>query len=456
MQIRTKLALQFIFLAAVIFAIALLFIYTRFKLHIENELFTLLETKARMTAEMVLRHEEELEPLPGAPAKAMNALPHEENTMIFDTKNRCVFSVVPTGIEIREKWLSQIRSAGSAKWINGIEHIFGIVIRGPSGSDYVVISEGRLDDSQIKKLRNILAITFFLVVGMVAWGGRFYAGQALRPVSRIVQEVDGIHPSDLSRRLLSDNQKDELSHLAATFNRLLERIEYAFRTQRSFISNVSHELKNPLAAMDAQLQVALQKERSPEEYRRVAESLHNDVREMSDTVEKLLQLAEMNAEPDNIVFSKIRLDEAMLQARDTLRRIRPDYTIVFEILDMPEQEEHLYIEGNESLLRTALLNLFDNGCKFSPDKKVHVRIRFRDEGRHEVEIQDNGPGIPQEDMHRIFEPFFRSPQHSHVKGSGIGLSLVQSILRLHGVVVDVLSEKNNGATFRLNFPVYQA
>ena len=73
---------------------------------------------------------------------------------------------------------------------------------------------------------------------------------------------------------------------------------------------------------------------------------------------------------------------------------------------------------------------------------------------HEVEIQDNGPGIPEEDLQRIFEPFFRSRQHGHVKGSGIGLSLVQSILRLHGVVIDVFSEKNKGATFRLNFPVY--
>jgi signal transduction histidine kinase len=456
MQIRTKLALQFILIAAIIFAIALVFIYAQFRQHMEREFFTLLESKARMTADMVLRHENELQPLPDSSYRAAGTLPQEENTYIFNAQNRCVFAVIPQGVNVPNKWINQVRSAGESRFQNGKLQAYGAKVSSPSGKQYIVISESRPDESQLMKLRNILVFTFFLVVGMVAWGGRFFAGHALRPVSRIVQEVDSFRLSDLSRRLQSDDSKDELSRLASTFNHLLDRIERAFRMQRSFISNVSHELKNPLAAMDAQLQLARQKERSVPDYQRVLDSLHFDVRDMSDTVEKLLQLAEVNAEPAGIVFSKFRLDEAMLQARDTLMRTHPDYAIVFEILDMPQQEEHLYINGNEPLLRTALLNLFDNGCKFSTDKKVHVRIRFRDEGRHEVEIEDNGPGIPEEDIQRIFEPFFRSPQHSHVKGSGIGLSLVQSILRLHGVIVDVFSEKNRGAIFRLNFPVYEA
>ncbi|MBP8238729.1 MAG: HAMP domain-containing histidine kinase [Saprospiraceae bacterium] len=456
MQIRTKLALQFIFLAAIIFALALLLIYAQFERHMEKEFYTLLESKARMTADMILRHENELAPLPDAAHTASVVLPHDENTFILNADDRCVFAVIPASVKIDAKWIELIRITGTARLQTGKIHAFGASVNAPSGGKYIVISESTIDDSQLRKLRNILIITFLLTVGMVAWGGYFYAGQALRPVSHIVQEVDNILPSDLSRRLKSDTQKDELSHLAATFNRLLGRIERAFNVQRSFISNVSHELKNPLAAMDAQLQLALQKERPAEDYLKVLESLHNDVHDMSETVEKLLQLAEISAEPSSIAFSKIRLDEAMLQARDALTRIHPEYNIVFEIQDMPTREEHLYIDGNEPLLRSALQNLFDNGCKFSADKKVHVRMRFKDAGQHEVEIQDNGPGIPQEDIQRIFEPFFRSRRHTHVEGSGIGLSLVNSVLKLHGVVIEVISENNNGSVFKLNFPIHRA
>ena len=90
----------------------------------------------------------------------------------------------------------------------------------------------------------------------VAAGGWFFARQSLKPVERIVSEVEKILPSNLNNRLPLINQKDELSHLVITFNKLLGRIEEAFQLQKSFISNVSHEIKNPIAAIDAQIQLA--------------------------------------------------------------------------------------------------------------------------------------------------------------------------------------------------------
>lgn len=455
MQLRTKLTLQFILITATIFTMALLFIYAQFRQHTENEFFSVLESKARMTAEMVLRHEEELKPITEAATEPSPVLPYGENIFIFDASDQLVFALNPAGANMPGSQINQIRDKGNSRFLRGKLQAFGLEISSPSGKNYVVISEGSFDNSKLIELRNILIFTFFLIIGGVATGGWFFARQAMRPVFQIVKAVDEIRPSDLSRRVGSYNKHNELSHLVATFNRLLDRIEHAFRMQRSFISNVSHELKNPLAAMDAQLQLARQKERSAGEYRSVLESLHDDVREITDTAEKLLQLARVHSDAAHIEFSKVRLDEIMLQTRDAVLKVNPEYSIVFEIQDMPEQEEHLFILGNEPLLRTALINLFDNGCKFSPDKKVNVRIRFRDSGKHEVEIIDNGPGIPEEDLQRIFEPFFRSPQHSNIKGSGIGLSLVQSILKLHGVVVDVFSAKNHGATFKLSFPVTQ-
>jgi signal transduction histidine kinase len=95
----------------------------------------------------------------------------------------------------------------------------------------------------------------------------------------------------------------------------------------------------------------------------------------------------------------------------------------------------------------------DNGCKFSPDKKVKSSLSFSPEGGIVIEFADNGPGIPQEELPMIFNAFYRSPRTSTVKGSGIGLSLVQSILKLHHIELSVNSRSGQGTTFILNFPV---
>jgi signal transduction histidine kinase len=125
---------------------------------------------------------------------------------------------------------------------------------------------------------------------------------------------------------------------------------------------------------------------------------------------------------------------------------------VFDVEGVPETEAELCIKGNESLLRSAFLNLLDNGCKFSPDKRVSVKIFFNAAGNHRVEITDQGPGIPAKDLQLIFQPFYRSSENIHVRGSGIGLSLVESIMKIHRIILDVDSAQGTGTTFRLNFP----
>ena len=119
---------------------------------------------------------------------------------------------------------------------------------------------------------------------------------------------------------------------------------------------------------------------------------------------------------------------------------------------MPENEQLLNVNANEALLRTAILNLMDNGCKYSPDHRVRVSAVFRPDGSHTVEVADNGPGIPPEDIELIFEPFFRSERHRQIKGTGIGLSLVKSILNLHHIALSVESPKQGGTIFRMDFP----
>lgn len=455
MQIRTKLTLQFIVLVAGILLLSLCIIYIKFRRMTVDEFYNSLRSKALMTAEMILHDEEKVQPLGDHTLEESSVLPFRENVVIYNADLKRVFAFNRAAAPLPEKTLFNLKSNQETRFQNGEMFAIGLRHVSKSGKEYIIVAESVFDSEELNNLRNILIVSFFLCIGIVAAGGWFYAGQAMSPVARIVNQVDNILPSDLSARLDAPNNHDEISRLVLTFNRLLDRIQFAFRMQKSFISNVSHELKNPLSVIIAQLEIALDKDRKREEYRNTLSSVLEDSRELNDVTEKLLQLARVHSEDANIAFEQVRLDEIMLQTRATLLRLHPDYHIAFDIEGMPDCEEQLCVLGNESLLRSAFQNLMDNGCKFSPDKKVEVKIWFDTAGRHRVEIADRGPGIPQKDLQLIFQPFYRSSQSIHVRGSGIGLSLVDSIMRLHRVALDVTSAQGKGTTFKLSFPAVQ-
>lgn len=451
MKIRTRLTLQFMLLTACIFIAALVFIYQQFKYHVENEFFTLLEGKARMTAHMVLKHEDELKPIDVNVGNPADRLPDAGNILILDPQMQLVFALNTVGNLPTPSQLAMYRKAGTCKFQQDGFAIFTTNIMSSSGGNYLVISEDRPDFSKLYQLQNILLVTLLLVVLAVAYGGWFYAGQALYPVSHIVQEVEHILPTDLSKRIKNEHQKDELSHLAATFNRLLDRIEYAFYMQKGFISNVSHELRNPLAAMHAQLQLAQNKSGVHSEHDTLLRSLQEYVQNMTDTADKLLQLARIHSQENTIEMESIRPDELLYQTRAALLKNHPEYTVKIQIDQLPEDESLMYVQGNEALLRTALLNLFENGCKFSPDKTVVARISLQPDNQLEIAVSNAGAPIPPDEIERIFEPFYRSTQHTRQKGSGVGLSLVKSIVKLHQIDLRVQSDELNGTTFTLLF-----
>jgi signal transduction histidine kinase len=453
MQIRSKLTLQFIMIVAGILLLSQYFIYFKFRQITEDAFYGSMRSKALMTAEMVLHDEDKLAPIADTADDQGTSLPFRENIVIYNQAFQKVFAFnrsapPPTAMDI-----TNLKSGGEHRFLHNDLYALSISYKSHSGQEYFILAESVFNSEDLAKLRNILIAAFFLCIGIVAGFGWFYAGQAMAPVSRIVNQVDLILPSDLSARLEAPNNRDEISRLVITFNRLLDRIQFAFRMQKSFISNVSHELKNPLSIIISQLEVALDKAtRTPEEYRATLGSVLEDTRELSDVTEKMLQLAKVHSEGSDIVFEQIRLDEIMLQTRSSLLRMHPDYQIAFDIEGSPESEEQLCVQGNEPLLRSALMNLMDNGCKFSPDKRVVVKIIFDPCGKHQVEITDHGPGIPAKDLQLIFQPFYRSAQNIQVRGSGIGLSLVDSILKLHQIGLEVASAQGKGTTFRLDFP----
>ena len=236
--------------------------------------------------------------------------------MIYDEQNKLVYSFNTIPEDIASMDLDKIRKEGSWRIIHEQFLAFGIAYTNKKGKHFVVIAESVFNADELHNLRNILIFDFFLIIAIVALGGWFFSHQALAPVERIMQQMDDIRPTDLSQRL-NITRKDELAHLIETINSLLQRIEMAFDTQKRFISNVSHELKNPLTVMSAQLEVALQKKRSEEDYQKW---IQENTFAMNDTSS---QSVAMNPMPNSDAEFLAPYSKAIGIDSDTLAQLKP-------------------------------------------------------------------------------------------------------------------------------------
>jgi len=280
--------------------------------------------------------------------------------------------------------------------------------------------------------------------------GYFMARNALNPVSKIVKQVEEITASNLSNRVEIDNPKDEIGELAATFNDTLDRLEQSFESQKMFISNVSHELRTPMAALIAELELSLHKERSNEDYKKVVENALIDAHKIEKLSNGLMDLAKASYNTDQIRMTPVRLDEALLDASATVMKARSDYNVDLIFGDDTDDDRMVTIRGNEYLLRTAFINLMENNCKFSHNHSSTVQISFSG-NKVLVRFSDTGIGISHEDLELIFKPFYRGENHHFSAGNGIGMTLAERIVKLHGGIISVSSQQGEGTAFTLTF-----
>jgi signal transduction histidine kinase len=235
---------------------------------------------------------------------------------------------------------------------------------------------------------------------------------------------------------------------------MLDRIESAFKIQRTFVANASHELKNMLTVITAQLEVSMMKERSVPDYQRTIQSVTEDIKNLNIVSNRLLELAKLSADDTINQSNAVRIDELIWQCRSEILKRNAHNKVNFVIEELPEEEEKLYLKGSETLLKTSFLNLMENACKFSPNKEVIVGLTIND--KHiQITFTDRGIGIPAEDLPYIFEPFHRGKNTLNIRGHGIGLSIVSRIIQLHKGIIRVYSKLNEGTTFTVEFPFEQ-
>ena len=311
-------------------------------------------------------------------------------------------------------------------------------------------AEDVLGNSQLQKLRESLSYSFLFGVLITIVLGFIFAGQSLKPISAMNKEISTITAYNLRKPLNEGNRQDEIAQLAINFNQMLHRLEQSFDLQRSFVSNASHELRTPLTAIMGQIEVALMDD-DPKEWQETLRSVLDDARQLNRLSNGLLALAKVGMDESAVKLIRIQLDEVFWQVRSELLQAYPHYTVKVDLTPFSDEKTHFVVLGNEPLLRIALINLLENGCKFSSDNTVSVRFETQPK-TFEIHFFNQGTTIPADEVPHIFKPFRRGTNARQIAGHGIGLSLTERIVRLHRGSIAVESEESRGTVFVLSLP----
>jgi two-component system OmpR family sensor kinase len=308
-----------------------------------------------------------------------------------------------------------------------------------------------------RALRKLRIAFFHLVLFSILTsfiGGLILSTKALSPVSNIIGLANEIEASVLSRRLPHPGVDDEIGRLVDTLNHMLARIEASFEAMKRFTSDASHELRSPLATIRNTVDVTLSRPRSGEEKDAALQSIGEEVDRIRTLVDDLLLLARADAgrlvmqmKPVSLAFlleAQVDAHQARAQARDMrleLGALLPD-----EIL------------GDERWLLQVVGNLLDNAIKYTPVGGTITVDMARTAEVLRFSVSDTGPGIPEDELERVFERFFRSdPSRSrgHVPGLGLGLAIASWVVQEHLGTIQASNRPEGGATFTVSLPLAQ-
>jgi signal transduction histidine kinase len=291
-----------------------------------------------------------------------------------------------------------------------------------------------------------------VVLGIALAAARSVCRRALAPVVRMAEAARMMGTAHLAERLPTPGTADELADLGQAFNGLLDRLGGAFERERRFAGEASHQLRTPLAAVIGQVEVALRRERDPEEYRRVLQSVLTQSGRLQRVVEGLLFLARSEVDAELPDLERVDLASWLPEELSQWGQHPRSGDLVFEKND--DTQGSVCAAIHPDLFRELLDALLDNAMKYSePGTPVTVRVGHDPEGAW-VEVADRGCGVTAAELPQVFRPFFRSEaaRKRGVPGSGLGLAVAVRIATAMGGSIGVESEAGRGSQFRVRLP----
>jgi len=339
-------------------------------------------------------------------------------------------------------------------WVNGErQRILARTLLDDNGIQIGIVQIGITIEPMLQTTEILLVITLVaggisILVSVVI--SMWMADRVVQPIERVAATASQVAVADdLSKRLTWDGKDDEMGHLVKVFNHMMERLETLFSVQQRFVGDVSHELRTPLTSIIGNLEIIDRYGFDQDSF----DAVHREAARMSRMVNDLLLLARADYGELTVELYPVDLDPIMLEVFEQLPLLAKGRDLKFDIRDI----QPAHINGNSDRLKQLILNLTNNAIKFTPDGG-RITVGLTTTLTHAtLEVTDTGMGISEEDVKQIFERFFQADhsraQRTETDGAGLGLSIVQWIVRIHDADIKVKSEVGKGTSFFVTIPL---
>jgi heavy metal sensor kinase len=463
-SIRARLITLYVASLSLIFICFGGYTYWGFKQYLVRSLQQTLQRRAHQIAINILAHmpekgeayvssEIQAEYAPELNERIMR-ITDETGRIIYASKNADALSAPPAGLfsstnmETETPPIHREEAAADKERLQ----VIAIGYRLDNGARYIVEvggPENHISDS-LNGLILTLSLGFPLFIGVTSIGAYILLGRALRPVDEIVSSAERITLQNLSQRLPVAPTGDEVERLSLSLNRMIQRLDEAFQVTSRFSADASHELRTPLTIMRGELEALLKEGHFQDEQAGQLESVLEEAERLTQIIEGLLTISRLDAGESLMGKDPVDLSELVSSTVEQMELLAQDKSLSV----VCETDDDVTIEANDVRIRQVVVNLVDNAIKYTPEGgKVTVRVKALPR-RALLQVIDNGIGISSEALPRVFDRFYRSEQVQarKLRGTGLGLSMVQSIVEAHGGKVTVESRENEGSTFSVELP----
>lgn len=445
MKLKHRLSLYSVVIFSIIILIVSGIIYFSFYTQMEKKEIQSLENKSLLAAIYYLEQDElpvlEHENIKSKLLKTIS----RKNIIIYDAYNQRFSGDMKFDKTISVPFIESIRQKKND--FLSSDHFFynGIYYHDNQG-DFVVIAREPKDEFN-EQMQSLLHILFSVsVIGLlfIYMFSQYLGYIAYEPVIKIIGQIKERDSQNFNEPLVLKKSYSEIEDLIKTYNHFIERIAQTFNVQKNFIDYVSHELRTPISALLGTLEVTDHRKRTTDEYAEVISQLKQYTNDLQETLDQMMMLSGVKT---SFEFQSVRIDEVVWQVIENAvlyheARINVDIRVVNNAL--------LTVQGNEKLLEVALNNLVGNAIKYSNNEMVQI-VFSEINGKLQLQIIDQGIGIPQQDIQRIRQNFYRGHNTQNYQGKGIGLSMASIILNLHRINLEIRQNEPKGTIVELHF-----
>lgn len=360
----------------------------------------------------------------------------DEKTLVIDSTGEVVYS---SADDHRISWdknlLIQIRQEGAVYFSEGEYETAGIFYSEGSITRYILVAAKDAGGKQLfRKWVGLLSISVVVILFVILLTAYFFAGRALQPLAvlqgHIHQSAAAPHAfSELKSELL--HSKDEISSLANSYNHLMRHLQKNDAQQKQFIRFASHELRTPLAVLMSQIDLALMRHRTEEEYRQLLYSLREDHQQLAELIARLLLIFRSEQPLLNEKMTTFSLYELVEESCSAIQKQYPSIRCSLHFIRPATNPDDYTMMGDEVLVKSAIDNLLSNAAKYGDGSPIIVKLDA-DEQHLSMEIINGGTLLNSLEAEQLFQPFFRAGNKGKHPGSGLGLVLVEKVVLLHG------------------------